>query len=218
MIKFFPIILLLFIGIRLQAQKDKVDYYAYRNMLGLNATNILGNLLSINPNNTNSPYSVSYRRLGRKQGFRSGIHLNYRNSESAEGLIFNNSERTFLLASIGYERYLNVHKRFLFSYGIDIFGSYDKETLVQNFFLGSGGVSTFTSEFDKKSFGGGPFIRFEYKVSSRLYLSTESSLTYSRSDSKRVFNDGIINASDNVSHINELELILPQALFVHVAF
>jgi hypothetical protein len=66
--------------------------------------------------------------------------------------------------------------------------------------------------------GLGPMLRLEYKISDRLFFSTESSLygNYSVSTSKLTING---NTEEEPKKTNsQLKLVLPQSLFFNISF
>ncbi len=75
---YFIILFLTFSPI-LNGQSSKFslqDFYIYKNEIGINFTNVLGNVLSLNPENASSPYGLTYRRHMGKISFRSAVNIN----------------------------------------------------------------------------------------------------------------------------------------------
>jgi hypothetical protein len=66
------------------AQKKSDTFYTFKNQLGINFTNVLGNVLSLNPNNASSPYGLSYRRHYAKSSFRSAINGAIKSTNTTE--------------------------------------------------------------------------------------------------------------------------------------
>lgn len=199
--------------------QDANQFYKYKRALGINVTNILGNVFSLNPSNTTSPYSISFRKMGTKGGLRTGLDFLYKTSEgSSFSTISASNIQGQMLASIGYEWYLPIQKRFLFAYGFDVLGSFRRDKTVSSAVDTNFNVITFTSNLTGFSVGSGPVLRFEFKVSDRMYLSTESSLYVIYSQSSRKFDDGLISSTDFKSKSLNAELALPQTLFIQIAF
>ncbi len=198
--------------------QDANQFYKYKRALGINVTNILGNIFSLNPSNTTSPYSISFRKMGTKGGLRTGLDFLYKTSEeSSFNILSSTNTQRQMLASIGYEWYLPIQKRFLFAYGFDVIGTIKNDKLINNT-INNNNIITFTSNFRGFSLGTGPVLRFEFKVSDRMYLSTESSLYVTYSQSSRKFDDGLFASTDFKSKTVNAELALPQTLFIQIAF
>ena len=221
--KIFYTILFSFVTCMAQSQKSNYsidEFYPYKNEIGINFTNVLGNVLSLNPENASSPYGLTYRRHMGKISFRSAINVNITNTSEddfSNGLFI---RRTLnILKSdfrIGLEKQLVLNKRFLFSYGLDLLGAIGNEkSEIQDFNLGG---RTFTS--DDKTFGGGlgPVLRLEYKISDRIYLSSESSMYGFLSQTKSSLTVNGVKDEDTKSSDSSLILVLPQSLFFNISF
>lgn len=99
----------------------------YKNELGINFTNVLGNVLSLNPNNASSPYGLTYRRHYAKWSLRSALNINLDNlneDDFENGNFINRKLNTIGGDTrIGVEKHLVLSKKMMFSYGIDaLFG------------------------------------------------------------------------------------------------
>ncbi|MFZ1750743.1 MAG: hypothetical protein WAU01_11150 [Saprospiraceae bacterium] len=201
--------------------KTLSEYYPFKNEIGINFTNVLGNVLSLNPNNANSPYGLTYRRHLGKFSLRTAINVEY--SQKRESDFIDNTfiDRNLLLTQVdfrvGLEKHLLLSKHFLFSYGIDLLGTLGKEKSdITNF-----KDTTFTSfTSNSQTYGGGlgPVLRLEYKISDRIFISTESTLYgfYSRTTENIVLNS--ISSDEPTKSNASFELILPQSLFFNISF
>jgi hypothetical protein len=84
-----PLLVIIFIcfWVSLTGQKrtkEIVPFYTYNHELGINVTNVLGNVLSLNPNNASSPYGLTYRRHWKEISFRSGINFKFFSDENSD--------------------------------------------------------------------------------------------------------------------------------------
>lgn len=226
LMKYFLVVFFAFNAILLAAQDKSNDrFFNHKNELGINFTNVLGNVLSLNPNNANSPYGITYRRHGKKVSFRSSIQFDL---VSDEDFLFNSSifqetklREKLLDTRIGLEWHLPLTKNFLFSYGVDaLFGIRDKySNILSAEFNNNGVVNESFAEISETqySYGGGPMIRMLYKLSDRVSLSTESSLYFIHANVENTFS--INNVKDgNEKSIYNFKLSLPQSLFINIAF
>jgi len=219
----YCLIFLICFSLRSSGQSSKYsinDFYAYKNELGINFTNVLGNVLSLNPENANSPYGLTYRKHIGMITFRSAFNINVTQREEndfSSGLFIN--RKLNIVTSdfrIGLEKHLILNKSVLFSYGIDLLGSVGNEkSEIQDFNLGG---NTFIST--EKTFGGGlgPVIRLEYKISDRIFISSESTLyAFTAKTTESLIINGLPQ-EDTKSSDSSLILVLPQSLFFNISF
>jgi hypothetical protein len=201
------------------------SYFTNPNELGVNITNVLGNVLSLNPNNINSPYGLIYRRHIGTSSLRLGLDVGL---STIEDFSFSNNiqsqkkttERA-INSRIGYEWHLPINRRFMFSYGLDVvFNRFSDDSEISEFTFNSGGSFTkfFKSEETTLGFGGGPVLRFDYRFNDRLSLSTESTFYYIRNRSTDRLYDGNLLLIDDKFNTSNLNLVLPQSLFVNLVF
>lgn len=201
---------------------DIKDFYTFKNEIGINFTNVLGNVLSLNPNNANSPYGFSYRRHMGNTSLRSAFNVDITNKAEDDfnsGSFIRRSLKILNLNfRIGVEKHLVLSKRMMFSYGIDLLAAYGNENSeIEDFSFSSGGT-TFVSKENTIGGGAGPVIRLEYKISDRLFLSTESSLYgfYSTKKESLVING--TPSDEPTTNNSSLKLELPQSLFFNISF
>lgn len=220
---YYLIIVILFLALPAISQKTETSiaqFYPFKNELGINFTNVLGNVLSLNPENANSPYGLTYRRHMGKVSFRSAFNLNITNKEEDDFSSGSFLSRKLNIVStdfrIGLERHIVLSKRVLFSYGIDILGRFGTEDSEIRDFNVNG--KTFIS--NEKTLGGGigPVLRLEYKISDRIFISSETSLYgfYSRTKEKLSINGTISEEPETKNSSVKLEL--PQSLFFNISF
>lgn len=202
-----------------QTAKSNMDeFYPYKNELGINFTNVLGNVLSLNPNNANSPYGLTYRRHYGRKSFRSGLNLSLRNGAKDDfsgGVLTRNLNESSTQVRVGVEYHMPLSRAFQFSWGIDVLGSYENEKSEIVDLISSG--SSFLSHNWLAGAGIGPVFRLEAKLSDRMYLSTESTIygTYHYGKDNTTINGTTISESKKEWN---LELVLPQSLFFNVSF
>jgi hypothetical protein len=196
------------------------DFYMHKNELGINFTNVLGNVLSLNPNNASSPYGLTYRRHYNKWTLRTALNIDINNlneDDFENGSFINRKLNTIgLNTRLGAEKHIVLSKKMMFSFGLDALLGIDKEHSEINDF--NFGNTSFISDQYTYGFGAGPVVRLEFKISDRLFLSTESSMYgyYSIATESLAIN-GV--SSDEPKKTNsKLTLELPQSLFFNIAF
>ncbi|MBK8668453.1 MAG: hypothetical protein IPN89_02910 [Saprospiraceae bacterium] len=201
------------------AQKENA-FYTYKNEIGINFTNVLGNVLSLNPNNASSPYGLTYRRHMKNSSFRSALNIRYGSNQTNDFSSGSFFQRTLNILTtnvrFGLEKHLVVHKKLQFSYGFDVLVSYGRENS-EIIDLNTNG-STFLS--NQKTIGGGlgPMLRLEYKISDRIYISSESSLygIYNTTNESLTINGSLTEEPSKKA--SSLILELPQSLFFNISF
>ena len=202
-------------------RKEKVSFYNFKNEIGINFTNVLGNVLSLNPNNANSPYGLSYRRHFSNYSFRSALNLKYNKSSNDD---FENGDFVNRVLDekltefrVGLERHIILDTRVLFSFGIDILGLINIENSEINKLQGTGSLQ-FISKENNIGAGIGPFLRLEYKISDRIFISSESSLYGFYSKKKTKFQIAGMAQEESESTNSSLILQLPQSIFFNISF
>ena len=207
------------------AQKKSQDvpaFYTYTHELGINVTNVLGNVLSLNPNNASSPYGLTYRRHWKKISFRSGINFKFFSDENSDFVGGNfqlkKLKNTNLDLRIGLEKHFPLSSKVLLSYGADILGGYETEFSSVEEFTVNGTNQFFSSDERTLGMGAGPMLRLEYKITPHLFISTEASFYgYIRRTNEQLSINGIIS-EEPLKTDYTIELQLPQSLFVNIAF
>ncbi|MFN8337593.1 MAG: hypothetical protein U0T36_01085 [Saprospiraceae bacterium] len=196
------------------------EFYIFKNEIGINVTNILGNVLSLNPNNANSPYGMTYRKHLNNWTFRSAFNIGINNTSTDEfssGSFLTRDLNTLTTdVRLGAEKHLVLTKKVLFSYGLDLLLGYANEkSIVQEFNFGG---TIFENIQKTLGAGIGPMLRFEYKLSDRIFFSTECSLYgyYSKSTDQLYINGSLSEDPENTNL--SLKLTLPQSLFINIAF
>lgn len=203
-----------------QETTSHYEFYIFKNEIGINVTNILGNVLSLNPNNANSPYGMTYRKHLNNWTFRSAFNIGINNTSTDEfssGSFLTRDLNTLTTdVRLGAEKHLVLTKKVLFSYGLDLLLGYANEkSIVQEFNFGG---TIFENIQKTLGAGIGPMLRFEYKLSDRIFFSTECSLYgyYSKSTDQLYINGSLSEDPENTNL--SLKLTLPQSLFINIAF
>lgn len=182
-------------------------FYGKKHEIGVNVTGLISNVLSLNQNqNELTPYVVAYRLHQKKFSIRFDLNSVYQsnnifdiNGTFREGSTSNTQLRA------GYEKIIVLNKKFAFGYGLDLLGSYgNSDSFVSGFFIDRTIVS----------FGGGPAIRMNFKLSERIVLSTESTL-YGRI-MRETTNDNLGAASPPDITNYKVELKEPLSLYITI--
>jgi len=223
--RFLPFFLMFVLSANfVYSQKESTSiesFYPYKNELGINFTNVLGNVFSLNPNNANSPYGLTYRRHIGQKSFRSAFSFlvnNEINNTFINGLfLIRTINQTTSQFRIGLEKHIVLNKRVLFSYGFDLLGMVKTDNSSVEDFNNFGGT-TFISKETTFGGGAGPMLRLEYKISDRLYISSECSLYGFYSSSTQNLEFGNQAPEQAKSSESSIELILPQSLFFNISF
>lgn len=204
-----------------QESSHSSNFYNYKNQIGINFTNVLGNVLSLNPNNASSPYGITYRRHYKNWSLRSAFSFDYNKDviDDFTGGSFIQRKINVLNTQcrLGVEKHLQLNHKLMFTYGFDVLGLLERENSDITDFL-SGSFNTFLSQERTYGFGGGPVIRLEYKISERISLSTESSFYgFYSFTTESIFENGI-KTSEPTKEKSSLLLELPQSLFFNISF
>lgn len=203
------------------AQTDpapKASFYSHKHQIGLNVTNILANVLSLNSNTTASPYGITYRRFFDTYSFRSALNLRYNSSKNDN---LGSQQRVLkeldLFLRAGLEKYLPINKVLMVTYGADAIIGYGYfSSKVTDLFSSSSGF--FTNTGNTYKYGLAPVMRLEWKLSPRLTLSTESSFMAVASTSISTLNQPNLPTQKTNRTNVDIQLSLPQSLFFNVAF
>ncbi len=197
------------------------DFHVHTHELGLNVTNVLGNIFSLNPESDSYPYLLTYRKhLNPNIAFRTGFNLGINQSvdSGVDGNFFLERKLSTYRTDIrlGMERKIPLSQKFLFSYGLDVLGRFNvenSEVKDQGF-----GGNTFISLERTIGGGFGPMIRFEFKISNRMFLSIESSFYGFYSQKTETIEINGFRDTEPAKSFFNLEMALPQSLFFNVAF
>lgn len=207
--RIIPLIIFFLIYLNLSAQQKKV----YKNDIGINVTSLLSEVIGLGNNNTNVPtFNLTYRRSGNNKAFRISAHAGLDKSSDFNSNTGTNiflEEKDFRLR-LGFEKHLPLSQKFTLIYGLDVLGTYETSL--------SESSTGFENDIKIISAGAGPVIRFEYKLSDRISLMTESTLYFIKGNESDVvkFFGQVQTSSDNSKY--SLTTQIPSVLFLNVHF
>jgi hypothetical protein len=185
-----------------------------KNDISVNITSILGNALSLTDEDAGSPYGVSYRRINGTKAVRISINGFYdKTNQVDQNFNIVNSSVYEVDFRIGYEKILNLSSKTNLMYGLDLLTAIRNERSEINAF--NLGFSIIQEDKSLK-YGLGPALRFEYKINDRVSFMTESTLYFTLGNAKTEVNDP--NVPNTESDLSSLELSMPQAIFITIAF
>jgi hypothetical protein len=179
----------------------------YKYDVGINITSMIAKVISVaDDRDIDNSYLLNLRIKNNKHGIRTGFFIDYTNSVSFSSTSL---EVLSTKARMGYERYYQINKKFILGYGFDILGNYSN-SISDN--------EVFKNKIKTLTFGLGPVMKFEYFLSSRLSISTETSLygIYGKQKSSLFENDVIVLISNN--SVSSISSTLPSILFVNIHF
>jgi hypothetical protein len=167
-------LVLLVAAISLSGQEVKPDTTKreYKNVVGIDATTIIRQFINFNSNAYfSSPYMISYKRIIKSNAIRLGLYGNLATSENSSSDTFNVKTTSFNVnIGLGFEHYSYLTKRWNLYFGADLITKYN-ENQSEHF-------SAYDSNTQRSTnFGLGisPLIGIQFRINSRLSLSTESS-------------------------------------------
>ena len=202
-----------------------------RHELSLNATSFIQQFaLNSSSQGITSPYLFQYKLLGNKlNGLRAGIGGSY-SEEQEFGSIDNfppNPGSTFRSyrynaeVRLGYERSTTLSNRWDVFYGFDGLFGYRPSVAEATSDVGLGEDLVTTNEFITTTFGGGPVLGIRFRISERIYLFTESSAYFTRSETKErtsYSNPDFGSDSEETSRQLDLQMLLPTNIFFAIRF
>jgi hypothetical protein len=210
-LKYLFVIITICIGLNADAQKDDPKpFYEHHHELGINASQLLANVLSLNTNvNATTPFGFHYAYHGSNYTFRFSTSAYYNKKVD----LF--SKRRELLdhvftGKIALERHVRIMPKLNFQYGLDaLVKNEHTESIV--------GQQFFTSD-NTLSVGGGPAIRLVFKINPKINLMTESTFYGVYGFKENRVQDGI--AVPEIKRGNESNVILnmPTSLFIQILF
>lgn len=169
----------------LEVDKPKLKYH--HSEIGLNATALVRNLISLgNQNVDTGPYTFSYKYISRNSdikaiAFRLNMGVNLRNQLTEEFFTDFRNRQTYAAISIGSEGQRRLGKNWVFYSGVDFAFVLDKSEIF-------GGRDLDELQFSRQAIilGLGPIIGIQVFLNKHISLSTESSylLKYRMSKNK----------------------------------
>lgn len=199
--------------ITVQAQ-SKDGFYTYKNEVGTNVTSILGNMLSLIPPSDRTPYGFSYARHMANYTLRTSFDVFYNTKTSIDfdGTSIFQRELTdaAYTGRIGLERHYSVSPKIKFHYGLDALVAYTSSVSTSN--------NNFINSEIEYYGGGGPALRFIYKINNRISLLTEGGLygTYGNRNVYTKLNGATI--VEDKSSLYNFRLNVPTSLYVYIHF
>ena len=183
--------------------------------LGMNITQTLAGFFNSGGQGLpTDPYLFSLKIPSARSTFRAGFNARFRNREEAtntgQRLIY---ERDFNLRA-GLEWRRTLTKKFSFYYGIDAIMRYQQEDVD---FTTNGGTIELGS--NSTGFGGGPLMGILFHLSSKIMLSTESSL-YGMASSGKEKDQTDPGTPPTEQKIRQFEVLpsIPNSLYVFFRF
>jgi hypothetical protein len=150
-----------------ETAKLNVPFFEHKHEIGINASQLLSNLLSLNVNNTpNTPFGLHYAYHQKKVTIRLGVNAMYKKQRDFLNI---GGDRELLDhsfgARLGIERSFTILPRLNMHAGID--------GIVQNVHEESIIIGQFFTSINTVTFGGGPALRMIYKINKSINISTE---------------------------------------------
>ncbi len=146
----------------------------FKNVIGIDATNFVSRFFNFSstPSYFNSPYVISYRRIFKSNALRVGIGGNFQNNEGTRNdTLHPSTKRISLNLGVGFEHYCYLSKRWNFFAGAEAFTGYSYYDGIYPY----SSISYREQSNTSYSFGVSPLIGVQFKINSRLSISTETS-------------------------------------------
>ncbi len=200
-----------FISIKINAQ-DSIQY-RLKNAIGINVTSLLAEVISIGDNNNENKFNIIYTYYGGQSNFRLGANFFY-NKSSENNLIIGSgttelTEQAYKFR-VGYDIRHDLSSKFKFTYGFDLLYQYNSSK--------SDAESGFINNNTKNSYGIGPVLRFEYKISKRISLMTESTLYFFTGNNHDKLEQSGFILQDKTTKTSNLTTTIPSVLYLNVHF
>jgi hypothetical protein len=198
------------------------DYYGFKNDIGINVTNVLASVFSLNGEKDPNPFSLIYRRHYSSTSLRIGTNFTYKKTSQQEftsgAFLSRDLDESNGSLRVGLEKHLPLSNKFMFSYGFDLLGNltYEKSEVTENTI--NGVTNFFSATQNAYSTGAGPIIRFDFKLSDRMILSTESAIYATRQWMTSSVSINGVRSDDPTRAGFDLVLSLPQSLYFNVLF
>lgn len=162
------------------SQDSIVNNKNYKNEIGMDMNTFVRQVLNFGSQTYVSPntYLITYKRLIKeKNSIRFGLGGNYETQKDTGGYNSNTNQtykNEYFNARIGFEQQNNLGKYFIYYYGLDVLGGCNYN-LSHNFTTSSGTPDVISKTF---SIGIGPLLGLKFKITQRIYISTESNIYY----------------------------------------
>jgi hypothetical protein len=235
------ILFLLLLPASLIAQ-DTPEASNFKHEIGINATQLIKQVVGLsNTTPATLPYTLTYKYISGKKAFRFGIGASVaRDKGESQPLntpyqfyrpvptYFN---QTFADIRIGYEIQIPVEKRFVCYFGFDLVTAFDRENSfsvnVNDNLPSFYSYNRTTVDNSMFRIGGGPVAGFQFFISKRISLFTETPLyfTWSKGNLKtESITDSDFGQGQSITTINDinstsatrLNITLPVTLYLAV--
>lgn len=183
-----------------QADTTKKDY---KNVIAIDATGLLQQFFNFNTSfYNNSPYIITYKRIFKSNALRFGMGGSFRTNEGTQDdtLPMLSVDRRINFG-IGFEHYSYISKRWNFFFGGDAIFYY-------RFYDGKYPYTTISYREQSSTtikYGVSPLLGVQFKINSRLSLSTETSFDILYSANKSFDIEPPLHLYDNRSEGNGFE-------------
>lgn len=196
-----------------QEQSNFMD--GRKQLIGLNITSTLAGFFNSGGQNLpKDPYLFSYKVLKNNKMYRlAGNFKTVVRREDLLGFGTRDTKENGLFLRVGMEKLEQVTNRFSLFYGLDMVGVYEQSSSESVF---SGSLASKTA-----SYGGGlgPFLGIYFKITDRIYLSTEAYAygIIGYSTDKTEIGSGVPDQGSNEWNFSLLPAI-PNSLYINFAF
>lgn len=206
------VIVFLFTTILAYNQSAEKEFFA--NDIGINVTTLIGEVISLTKEKEPN-FGITYRRKSKNLGFR--ISGNFKINNDIENINSNNNfdqieVSEFLINSrAGIEKYKKLHHKFNLAYGFDLLYLFSKENSISF-------NTSIESKEQIRKMGAGPALRFEYYLSKKISLMTETTLYafYAQENQKLLSGGSEIN--NTTSKEFEFKTSIPSVLYLNIHF
>jgi hypothetical protein len=199
------------LSIKIEAQ-DSIQH-RLNNSIGINVTSLLAEVISIGDNNNSNKFNIIYTYYGGHSNFRLGANFFY-NKESENNPNIGSGTTTLIDQAykfrMGYDIRNDLSSKFNFAYGFDVLYLYSSSK--------SDAESGFININTKNSYGIGPVLRFEYNLSKRISLMTESTLYFLTGSSHEKLEQLGLILQDKTTKSSNLTTTIPSVLYLNVHF
>ena len=202
------------------------DYY-----IGVQANNLIKQILNSNSTGTGNPYSVNLSMDSKKTGwgFRMGIGYGHGNGNNNLGTELTNSSGDDLQLRLGIERAYSLSKRWSAGAGFDFVLNSNNDFNYQSVYstnsIGQADTLHTGTRTLAYSMGGGLMGWLRFKISEHLLIGTESSFYYIAGMKKQTvsYNQwtgiGYVDETSTTNKgISQGAFTAPIAIFIHVKF
>ena len=199
-----------------QAVEKLTGNYHY---LGLQANQLLRQLLG-SAGGGDNPFTLTYafNSATTGKGMSFGLGLSTRNIKDHDAAtnLTRNTKSSNLAFRVGYDVKKSIGKRWIAGYAFDALRDGDKSETTTSF--GGGGGNTVTTT-KTNGFGVGFRLSLLFNVNERIYLGTESGLTFmAKKTTSKTTNQSLPNSAENELKDNTFALGVPSTLFLVVRF